>query len=102
MKKINTIYETKEFTKFLKIKGNREIKQSHIDYFVKEIKENGQQTSNGWRLTVNDSVISGKKHSSNWATKADAVAKAYRLANEGLLEDAIAKLDKAFPEFKNK
>jgi len=44
MKKINTIYETKEFTKFLKIKGNREIKQSHIDYFVKEIKENGQQT----------------------------------------------------------
>jgi len=53
-------------------------------------------------LTVNDSVISGKKHSSNWATKADAVAKAYRLANEGLLEDAIKKLDKAFPEFKNK
>ena len=52
-------------------------------------------------MTVNDSVVSGKKHSSNWSTKADAVAKAYRLANEGLLEDAIAKLDKAFPEFKN-
>ena len=65
------------------------------------VKENGQQTSNGWRLTVNDSVVSEKKHSSNWSTKADAVAKAYRLANEGLLEDAIAKLDKAFPEFKN-
>ena len=65
------------------------------------VKENGQQTSNGWRLTVNDSVISGKKHSSNWTTKAEAVAKAYRLANEGLLEDAIAKLDKAFPEFKH-
>ena len=65
------------------------------------VKENGQQTSNGWRLTVNDSVVSGKKHSSNWATKAEAVAKAYRLANEGLLEDAIAKLDKAFPECKH-
>ena len=65
------------------------------------VKENGQQTSNGWRLTVNDSVVSGKKHSSNWTTKAEAVAKAYRLANEGLLEDAIAKLDKAFPEFKH-
>jgi|TARA_R100001126_G_scaffold92542_3_gene62461 hypothetical protein len=65
------------------------------------VKENGQQTNNGWRLTVNDSVIAGKKHTSNWATKADAVAKAYRLANEGLLEDAIRKLDKAFPEFKN-
>ena len=65
------------------------------------VKENGQQTNNGWRLTVNDSVVSGKKHSSNWATKAEAVAKAYRLANEGLLEDAIAKLDKAFPEFKH-
>ena len=52
-------------------------------------------------MTVNDSVIAGKKHTSNWATKADAVAKAYRLANEGLLEDAIRKLDKAFPEFKN-
>ena len=65
------------------------------------VKENGQQTSNGWRLTVNDSVVSGKKHSSNWTTKAEAVEKAYRLANEGLLEDAIAKLDKAFPEFKN-
>ena len=65
------------------------------------VKENGQQTNNGWRLTVNDSVVSGKKYSSNWATKAEAVAKAYRLANEGLLEDAIAKLDKAFPEFKH-
>ena len=65
------------------------------------VKENGQQTNNGWRLTVNDSVVSGKKHRSNWATKAEAVEKAYRLANEGLLEDAIAKLDKAFPEFKH-
>ena len=25
------------------------------------VKENGQQTNNGWRLTVNDSVIAGKK-----------------------------------------
>lgn len=44
MKEVNTIYETKDFSMFSNIKGNRKLKQSHIDYFVKELKENGQQT----------------------------------------------------------
>ena len=72
----------------------------NADIVVNIVKENGRSTGNRWRLTVDDSVVS-LKHSSYWSSKADAVAKAYRLAQDGLLEDAIKKLDKAFPEFKN-
>jgi hypothetical protein len=43
MKKVNTIYETKEYDNFKLLKENREIKKSHVDYFVRELKENGQQ-----------------------------------------------------------
>lgn len=43
MKQINTIYETKDYNSFTLLKENREIKKSHVDYFVKELKENGQQ-----------------------------------------------------------
>ena len=72
----------------------------NADIVVNIVKENGRSTGNRWRLTVDDSVVS-LKHSSYWSSKADAVAKAYRLSQDGLLEDAIKKLDKAFPEFKN-
>jgi hypothetical protein len=43
MKKVNTIYETKEYDNFKLLKENREIKKSHVDYFVRELKESGQQ-----------------------------------------------------------
>ena len=72
----------------------------NADIVVNIVKERGRSTGNRWRLTVDDAVVS-LKHSSYWSSKADAVAKAYRLAQDGLLEDAIKKLDKAFPEFKN-
>ena len=63
------------------------------------VKEKSRLSNNNWRLTVDDSVVS-KKHTSSWLTKAEAVAKAHRLVQDGLLEDAIKKLEKAFPEFK--
>ena len=43
MKQINTIYETKDYNSFTLLKENREIKKSHVDYFVRELKKNGQQ-----------------------------------------------------------
>ena len=64
------------------------------------VKEKSRLSNNNWRLTVDDSVVS-KKHTSSWLTKAEAVEKAHRLVQDGLLEDAIKKPEKAFPEFKN-
>ena len=43
MKQVNAIYETKEYDNFKLLNENREIKKSHVDYFVRELKENGQQ-----------------------------------------------------------
>ena len=43
MKQVNEIYETKEYNNFKLLNENREIKKSHVDYFVKELAENGQQ-----------------------------------------------------------
>lgn len=43
MKEVNKIFETRDYDQFELLNENREIKQSHVDYFVRELKENGQQ-----------------------------------------------------------
>ena len=73
----------------------------NADIVVNIVKESGRESGSRWRLTIDDAVVS-KKHSSYWSSKTEAVAKAYRLAQDGLLEDAIRKLNKSFQEFRKK
>ena len=43
MKKVNTIYESKNYSMFKRMRGNREINERHVQYFVKELSKNGMQ-----------------------------------------------------------
>ena len=58
MKQVNTIYETKDYNSFTLLKENREIKKSHVDYFVKELKKNGQQIP--FKVSNKNEILEGQ------------------------------------------
>lgn len=58
MKKVNSIYETKEYDNFKLLKENREIKKSHVDYFVRELRNNGQQIP--LKVNSNNEILEGQ------------------------------------------
>lgn len=58
MKEVNRIFETKNYDDFTLLNENREIKESHVDYFVRELKENGQQIP--FKINRNNEILEGQ------------------------------------------
>jgi hypothetical protein len=67
---------------------------------VDVVKIVGNPSETRWRLTFNETLVNNKKDY-YFSCKADAVKRAYELAQDKLLTSMFQCLNASFPEFKN-